>query len=192
MLAENRVRVESKRNGKRPAAAAISARLMSRTPGRLRFRVAPPHRHPATMARFGEALRSRFPADRIRVNPNNGGVTIYYDRDRTDGDRIDRILREDLNVRFRGADTSEAAAALTEAVAVANRQVDRATEGAMDLRFLVPLGFGTLAVRQLMAEGLQLDVIPWYALAWYAFDSFIKLHYSLRRDGAGQSATADP
>ena len=33
-----------------------------------------------------------------------------------------------------------------------------------------------LAMRQLIAKGWQLELIPWYVLAWYAFDSFIKLH----------------
>jgi hypothetical protein len=31
-------------------------------------------------------------------------------------------------------------------------------------------------MRQLMIKGLQLEVIPWYVLAWYAFDSFLKLN----------------
>jgi hypothetical protein len=34
----------------------------------------------------------------------------------------------------------------------------------------------TLDFRQLIIKGLQIDEIPWYSLAWYAFDSFVKLN----------------
>ena len=40
----------------------------------------------------------------------------------------------------------------------------------------MPLGLGTLALGQLITKGPQLDKIPWYNLAWYAFDSFNKLN----------------
>lgn len=50
------------------------------------------------------------------------------------------------------------------------------TEDAIDLQLLVPVGFGAIALRQFLTKGLQLDDIPWYVLAWYAFDSFIKLN----------------
>ncbi|MBO9999883.1 MAG: hypothetical protein J7641_12925 [Cyanobacteria bacterium SID2] len=184
MLVENLGRgsfasIEAKNNSKVALPSMISARLMSHTPGRLRFRVASVHRHPSTMAQIAQILQVG-PVERVRINPCNGGVTIYYDRDRAGIDRIEATLQE-LPIAFKTSisDRSEAATHLTDTIAAVNRQVDRATEGEIDLRFLVPLGFGTLALRQLMVEGLQLEVIPWYALAWYAFDSFIKLHYTL-------------
>ncbi|WP_017659958.1 HMA2 domain-containing protein [Baaleninema simplex] len=178
MLTENDVRVASERNGKLAPTVTVPARLMSDTPGRFRFRVASDYRFPATVQPIATALRSHLPNASVRVNLDNGSVTVYYDRDRISGDRLYGIL-QDLNIRFVVSDKSDAATELTEVIASANRQIDRVTEGAVDLRFLVPLGFGTLAVRQLIVEGVQLNVIPWYALAWYAFDSFLKLHYTL-------------
>ncbi|UZQ54483.1 DUF5132 domain-containing protein [Trichothermofontia sichuanensis B231] len=50
------------------------------------------------------------------------------------------------------------------------------TRGWVDLKTLVPLGLGAIALRQLLTKGLQLDAIPWYVLLWYAFDSFVILN----------------
>lgn len=83
---------------------------------------------------------------------------------------------------------SEAANDLVHAVADLNEQVRQATEGRVDLRFLIPLGLGSLAVHQLLRNGLEIEGAPWYVLAYYAFDSFIKLHYT--KDDQLQNAGA--
>jgi hypothetical protein len=57
-----------------------------------------------------------------------------------------------------------------------NTQISDLTHDLVDLRTLAPLGLGAIALRQLLIKGLQLEDIPWYVLAWYAFDSFVKLH----------------
>lgn len=57
-----------------------------------------------------------------------------------------------------------------------NEQVRQTTGGVVDLRLLVPAGLGALALRQILIKGLELDEIPWYTLAWYAFDTFVKLN----------------
>lgn len=57
-----------------------------------------------------------------------------------------------------------------------NAQVRDISHDLVDLRTLAPLGLGAIALRQLLLKGLQVEDIPWYVLAWYAFDSFIKLH----------------
>ncbi|MGV2827982.1 DUF5132 domain-containing protein [Myxosarcina sp. GI1(2024)] len=72
--------------------------------------------------------------------------------------------------------TSVAAAETMDAVSELNEKVDWLTNGYVDLRFLLPLGLGTLALGQLLIQGPQLDKIRWYNLAWYAFDSFNKLN----------------
>jgi hypothetical protein len=71
---------------------------------------------------------------------------------------------------------SDAAAEVSRVAVKLNRDVRRATKGAVDLQFLLPFSFAILALRQLLVKGLQFEIIPWYVLAWYAFDSFIKLH----------------
>ncbi|NJN11102.1 MAG: DUF5132 domain-containing protein [Richelia sp. RM1_1_1] len=72
--------------------------------------------------------------------------------------------------------TSEVAGEMLDAVSDLNSQVGWLTNGYVDLRVLMPLGLGTLALGQLITQGPQLDKIPWYNLAWYAFDSFNKLN----------------
>ncbi len=74
--------------------------------------------------------------------------------------------------------SSEVASNLTDAVADLNKRVAQATNGVVDLRWLIPVGLGALAVRQLRRNGLKIETAPWYVLAYYAFDSFIKLHYT--------------
>ena len=67
---------------------------------------------------------------------------------------------------------------LTHVLSGFNEQVKQTTAGVVDLRLLVPAGLGALALRQILTKGLELDEIPWYTLAWYAFDTFIKLNES--------------
>ncbi|MFQ4144629.1 DUF5132 domain-containing protein [Chlorogloeopsis sp. ULAP02] len=75
-----------------------------------------------------------------------------------------------------------------------NTDVERLTQGAIDLRLLFPLGLSALAIRQLLMKGLQIDEIPWYTLAWYAFDSFVKLNKTneLQLESAEDSIVNSP
>ena len=52
----------------------------------------------------------------------------------------------------------------------------QASNGMIDARSLTSMMLGVLALRQLLTKGLQLDDLPWYVLAWYSFDSFMKFH----------------
>jgi hypothetical protein len=60
-------------------------------------------------------------------------------------------------------------------------QLGQVTGGRWDLRSVFPVLLGVLAVRQVLAGGLQLGVIPWWVLAWYSFDSFYKLNQERQR-----------
>lgn len=60
-------------------------------------------------------------------------------------------------------------------------QLGRVTGGQWDLRSTFPVLLGLLAVRQILAGGLQLGAIPWWVLAWYSFDSFYKLNQERQR-----------
>ena len=72
--------------------------------------------------------------------------------------------------------TSEVAGEMLDGVSELNERVRWLTNGYADLRLLMPMGLGFLALGQLIMKGPQLDKIPWYNLAWYAFDSFNKLN----------------
>ena len=163
----------------------ISARLVSRTPGRLRLLLAQECRQPEQIERIASGLSQRVEIDRVRTNVASGSITIFYRIEQSDFAQISAFL-SDLGVIFGDITAektmtqgkSEAAAELIAGASELNQRVKRASNGAFDLRFLIPLGFSALALRQLLVKGVQLGVIPWYVLAWYAFDSFIKFHYS--------------
>jgi hypothetical protein len=164
----------------------IPAQIVSQSPGRIRFRVFHPHRQKHQMEPIAKALQEHLEIYRVRSNVNSGSITVFYAREyRTFAD-IYAILR-DLGLIFLDVtgenpmatgNKSEAATEVTKVANDLNERVKEATDGAVDLRFLVPLGFSALAVRQLLVKGLQFELIPWYVFAWYAFDSFFKLHYT--------------
>ncbi|MDM9381958.1 hypothetical protein QUB80_14735 [Chlorogloeopsis sp. ULAP01] len=161
----------------------ILTKIVSNTPGRLRLRVAQPQRWATKMQHILKTLKAQPNISQVRMNLQNGSITIQHDDNENSLKNVVTTL-QDLGVIFADitgfAETtggkSEVAAGVSDVVVDLNRRVKEATDGVVDLRFLFPLGLATLSIRQLIARGLQLEMIPWYVLAWYAFDSFIKLH----------------
>lgn len=88
----------------------------------------------------------------------------------------ERQAKPDIDTKT--ASQSQTATGVMSAIASLNEQIGQMTNGVADLRLLLPLGFGALALRQVLDKGFELEEIPWYTLAWYAFDSFVKLHDS--------------
>ncbi|MGM3304692.1 DUF5132 domain-containing protein [Anabaena sp. WFMT] len=72
---------------------------------------------------------------------------------------------------------SEVADDVINMISDINADVGKMTSGVADLRVILPLGIALLSIRQLLRKGLELDEIPWYILAWYAFDIFTRLNY---------------
>ncbi|MBU7582047.1 MAG: hypothetical protein KAF91_03915 [Nostoc sp. TH1S01] len=158
----------------------ISTKIISDTPGRLRLRIAPSHRHTGEMKRIVKMLNAQPNISQVNTNIQNGSIVIYHDRNDESWQNLVSTLK-DIGIIFADVTTgseshSEAAATVANAVFDLNDRVEQATKGVVDLRFIFPLALGCLSVRQLLIKGLQLEIIPWYVLAWYAFDSFIKLH----------------
>ncbi|PHJ66153.1 hypothetical protein VF14_16445 [Nostoc linckia z18] len=155
----------------------ISTKIVSNTPGRLRLRVAPPHRENGEIQRIANALAAQPYINQVQTNIHHGSIAIKHD---AKDDTLKNIVATltDLGVIFADITegNSEAAVGITNAIVNLNKKVELATKGEIDLRVIFPLGLSILAVRQLLAKGLQFEIIPWYVLAWYAFDSFIKLH----------------
>lgn len=164
--------------------------VVSSTPGRLRLRIAPAQRQLANMERICKALQAHPQVDRLKTNIHHGSITISHIAPAGNLESIYAALR-DLGAIFAETttltgDKSIAAAGVANAAVDLNQRVTRASHGAVDLRFLFPLGLGLLSIRQLAIKGLQLEIIPWYVLAWYAFDSFIKLHGTDRLQNRNQ------
>ncbi|BCL39589.1 HMA2 domain-containing protein [Nostoc sp. MS1] len=155
----------------------ISTKVVSDTPGRLRLRIAHSHRQQETMEHIADTLNAQPHVDDVRTNVDHGSIVIKYGGKNGDLEDVLATLK-DLGIIF-GEITeggTEAATTVSSAVVDLNKRVRQATDGVVDIRFLFPLGLSILAVRQLIIKGLQFEIIPWYVLAWYSFDSFIKLH----------------
>jgi hypothetical protein len=163
------------------ASAPISFQVVSRTPGRLRLRICRQYRESEKMAEIASILPAFFPQiEEIRSNAQTGSLTVYY---APEAIALEEVLPQlqNFGVVLEDApkalpETSQAAANLTGVLAALNQRVKQVTAGEVDLRFLVPLFFGLLALRQAFLKSPRLKTAPWYVLAWYAFDSFLKLN----------------
>ena len=176
---KNKISASMKSTSLKKKDTPIHSHMVSLTPGRLRFKVDRKHRNREVMEPLTQALKSHLGVYDVRANPHSGSITVLHSPEHTDYDEIYATLK-DLGVIFGNitGEKSEVAEDITSAIYDLNRRVKAATSGVVDLRLLMPLGLGVLAVRQLLAKGMQLDIVPWYVLAWYSFDSFIKLHYT--------------
>ncbi|MBW4685164.1 MAG: hypothetical protein KME40_08690 [Komarekiella atlantica HA4396-MV6] len=158
------------------SAKHIYTKIVSNTPGRLRLRIAQPYCQVGEMQRIASILEAQPNISQVRTNIYHGSILINYGAKNSSLENVFATL-QDIGLIFGDiTHDSEAAMGVTNAVVDLNKKVELATNGAVDLRFLFPLGLSILAARQLIAKGLQFEIIPWYVLAWYAFDSFMKLH----------------
>jgi Heavy metal associated domain 2 len=161
----------------------IYTKVVSSTPGRLRLRVVHSHRQPEKMQRIARALSANSHINRVKTNIYHGSILINHD---SNNDSLENVIAtlKDLGIVFADVTegNTEAAAGLSSAVADLNQRIKQSTKGAFDLRILFPLGLASLSLRQLLNKGLQLEIIPWYVLAWYAFDSFIKLDVNNQKE----------
>ncbi len=162
----------------------LEAQIISQTPGRVRLRVPPAHRQQQKITPVVNALKARLEIYRVKTNIPSGSITVLHGRELLTSQDMCIVL-QDLGVnllevtqgsRRAISSSSSAAAEVIKTAKNLNQQVKTATDNAIDLRFLFPLGLGLIAMRQLLVKGWQLELIPWYVLAWYAFDSFLKLN----------------
>jgi hypothetical protein len=169
--------------------------IVSQVPGRIRLRVAHPHRQREKMAQIEKTLAAHPQVARVQTNVKTGSLLIHHDSENGGLDNVLAMLKDlgiilgDITETQIATERSQAAANLTNAIGDLNQRVRKTTDGLVDLRFLFPWGLSLLAVRQLLAKGWQLDLIPWYVLAWYAFDSFVKLNSPA--SGEKKSSIAD-
>lgn len=158
-------------------------KIISSTPKRTRIRLSRKRRNSEEMARLAEALNESPKVQSVSTNLCTGSLVVYHERDGLQD--IEEKLKDvgvilssaiDLGIPVEGG--TESAYSLADAVSDLDRRLGLATSGFLNLRLLVPLGFGILAFLQLMRRGLQLEAAPWYVLAFAAVDSYIKLHHT--------------
>jgi thiamine biosynthesis protein ThiC len=168
--------------------------IVSSTPSRTRLRVSPKRRNHQEMARIANTLKTHPDVHEVRTNIQTGSIVVHHAEKHSSLEDMKAALQDlgvvlgsitDVEVPLMNG-KSAVASDITSAIKDLNQRVGQTTDGVVDLRFLMPLGLGTLAIYQLLQKGWQFETVPWYVLAWYSFDSFIKLHYT-----AEPTTTAD-
>ena len=161
----------------------IVAEILSLTPGRIRIGIAlSPHRI-ELINLIAVSLKNQLAVEKVKENLYSGTITIFYPPQSVNSVQIlDKLTELGLKFSDKPANSlgvvpeySKAAVEVTQVTTYLNRCVRQASNNIVDLGVIIPLSFALLAWRQLILKGWQLETIPWYVLAWYAFDSFIKL-----------------
>jgi copper chaperone CopZ len=137
------------------------------------------------MARITSSIENQPGVQSVEYSTRTGSILVHHDTQQS-LHHIKGIMK-DLGVAFAditGASEliplngkSEQESDLSTVLYDLNQQVVDATNGIIDLRFVLPLGLAALGVFQLLTFGLQLEVIPWYVLIYFAIDSFIRLNF---------------
>ncbi len=173
------------------AGAREEVRVLSALPGRLRVRHVARRRGLEELEALRDSLQARPDVDAVEVNPRTGSMLVFYDPAGVSFEGIRDALAE-VGLDF-AAEAGEAASQpggagrVLGAAQALDRRVLRAT-GGTDLRLLVPVGLAALSARQALRDSPRLGQAPWYLLAWYAFDSFLKLN----RSGGAAPASIQP
>ena len=161
------------------------------SPGRLRLRVRREALENAALQEAERALAELPAVHEVRKNPAARSVLVRYDDEAADlADLLAAVTGAGVLVApIDGTDATRARTSLGDAIAAIGRRADQRvaelSNGAADLRTLVPIGLAALAARQIMAG--QFGAVPGYVLLWYAFDAFNKL----RKPGAGGDRPQD-
>jgi len=166
-------------------------------PGRTRVKVSPKHRTAEEMEWLAKTLKDRLGSADARMNVKTGSIVVSHPQSSLE--EVCTAL-EDVGVlvigltgshlAFEGGRT-RVASHITGAVADLNQRLERATNDLINLRLAVPFGLAGLALRQQLRYGWQFEAAPWYVLAYAAFDSFVKLHYSREMEQVGPCSQDD-
>lgn len=154
--------------------SASGVRVASALTGRIRLRAFGGSGH-ESLASVADAVEDWPEVSSAQLRPQSLSLVLSFDPARasavTEGLRALGVN----SVTARPAVPNDGAVALGSVVAGANRAMARRLDGT-DLRTLVPLGLGLLAARRAMRGDDRLADAPWYVLAWYASETFMKFH----------------
>lgn len=154
-----------------------TARVVSSLPGRLRLRLPTGAASGQRLAAAVDALSASAAVSTATARRQTTSLVVEYDVTNTNA--VWSQLT-DLGLDSRASRATEAqgdvdpSTRVTRAILAANEAVRRRA-GGNDLRTLVPVGFGLLALRQFVRDDQRLADAPWYLLAWYASEAFQKL-----------------
>jgi len=153
---------------------AEHTKIVSSTARRTRIRLSRKRRHPKEMARIAAAIEASPYVSTVQTNLTAGTITVHHDEESLED--ISSRLKDLGVILMAAAGVETSAMPLSDALSDLNKHLGLGTKGILNLKLLVPLGFGALAVLQLARQGLQISGAPWYLLAYFAFESYIKLN----------------
>jgi hypothetical protein len=157
----------------------LHTQIVHVSPGRLRLRLHP-NGTPPRPRQIEHALGSLPGVQAVHVNPLVRSIVITFDAGTTNSDNLLGAI-ERLGVivgrTLEASDEGRISRPLGDLIATffqnRDRRVLENSGGFVDLRTLVPVGLGALALREILAG--RMGTAPGYVLAWYAFDAFLKL-----------------
>lgn len=162
-------------------AVELKVQLVHASPGRLRLRLPREAFASPALAKV-EAVVTEQPGIRaVRRSPAASSVTITYDPDAVSLPELAAaVAATGVSIGMPEpppwvgqADGGVIRRAVERLAGRADDRVTRASRGVADLRTVFPIALAALAVRELTSG--RAVAAPWYVLAWYAFDSFLKL-----------------
>ncbi|MDR3553112.1 MAG: hypothetical protein P4L55_00020 [Syntrophobacteraceae bacterium] len=153
---------------------AEHTKIVSSTPKRTRIRVSRKRRNPEEMARLAEALRASPKVSQVETNLYAGTLIVHHQPKALADIKAELKDLGVIALAATGIETS--ALSLSDAVLDLEKQVGPLLANILDLKLLVPLGFGALAALQLARRGLEIGGAPWYLLAYFAYESFVRLN----------------
>jgi len=127
-----------------------------------------------TAIKEGMTLSQRY-QDVVTETFDHVGTAVKGDRTSATSDQFN-YRNTQISQNYLTDGQSAVAKDLLNLMSDFNADVYNMTNGSADLHLILPLGIGSLAIIQLIKQGFKFDEIPWYILAWFAFDSFIKLN----------------
>ncbi|MFN0073823.1 MAG: hypothetical protein ACKVVP_20275 [Chloroflexota bacterium] len=162
--------------------ATLEVIIAHSSPGRLRLRVSRPAIESGTAVDAARAFDEQAGVVNARVNEAARCIVVHYDERAATLDSLLGLVRQGgVDIKVTSADVPRelmpSRTPLTMWLSRKASNVDErlftASRGSADLRTLVPVSLAALAVREILAG--RTPAVPWYALAWYAFDTFGKL-----------------
>ena len=153
---------------------ADHTQIVSSTARRTRIRLSRKRRHPKEMALITKVLEASPQVSSVQANLNTGTIIVHHKEEALQD--IKSRLQDMGVILMAAAGVETSAMSLTDAVSDLEKHLGLATRDILNLKLLVPLGFGALAVLQLARQGLQIGSAPWYLLAFFALESYIKLN----------------
>jgi hypothetical protein len=126
------------------------------------------------MARLAEAIEESPKVSSVETNLRTWTIIVHHKEE-----ALADIKAEfkDLGVILMAAAGVETSSrSLTDAVSSLDGRLCSASGGLLSLKLLVPVGFSVLAVLQIARRGFEIGGAPWYLLAYFAFESFIRFY----------------